>query len=120
MGASLLAACAGPAALRCEGGAVRVHPAELATHAEVDRFYDWALATAATVVQPIPGDEHLLCAVATGPAGPCQRRASHAILVGRPEAGIFDQVTACPAHLAGAIGVVVLGPDTSAPRAVWN
>jgi hypothetical protein len=116
----LLAACAGPAILTREAGAVRVHPAELATDEQVDGFYAEALATAATVVQPIPGDESLLCAAASGPDGPCFRQATHAILTGRPEAEMFDQVTACPGHLAGAIAAVVLGPDASSPRAVWN
>jgi hypothetical protein len=118
--AGLLAACSGPAILTAEGGVVRVHPAELTTHKQVDEFYAEALATAATVVQPIPGDESLLCAAASGPDGPCFRQATHAILTGRPEAEMFDQVPSCPEHLAGAIAAVVLGPDVDAPRAVWN
>jgi hypothetical protein len=102
------------------GRLVYVQPVEFTTDAEIDRFYEWVQANQVIIAQVIPDSEHLVCAVSTAAGGHCGARATHAVLEWLPAEDSFDQAISCPAHLKAVIGHVVHGPDTQAPRPVWN
>lgn len=102
-----------------DGQAIGITPVWLNGDTAIDRFYEQVRATAATIIQAIPEGELLICSVSQQGTD-CTRQASHAVLTWNPRTDEFDQVTACPDHLAAAASVVVHGADTTAPRPRWN